>query len=521
MQSAKKRVVALSALSMAAVATLGTTKSAKGVTFNFYYDNVNILSAQDQSGTYQGALVTNVTPSLAAAATFNTAPTVTLQVGQILEFGMDASVTGDTALSVGNQQSSSAGKIPAAIGASELGMQFNSSDATGARLAPLNNGTGTGNNTSTASLNNSPSSAVATGGQTQGSLNDTGSGQGNNTGGAFIPNWNSEIQTGDIETNSGSVGANQTISGGTKAPNTTGVQSATAGEIQELGQFGATATGVANATDFFDSLQFQAVGGAGTTVTLSPFSFTGQDEYWSQTNTSTAASASRWKVESFGTNADVVAAIPQLVVVIAGTTTTSSASPLFSLTTAAPGAAYGSQILNGSGANNGTFTGTGAAQNTLTVVGGSGVYAGAQVTGISGGAGTNQGYVAANGFSPATDKEIFALDVEVNGTQASTSQLNTLIADAGTIGGGLPAGVTVTTVAPAPNPFSSFFDVFVDVNPGIGAAPFLGMDLLSTNDSNLAGYTVSAVAVVPEPMSLGLLALGGVGLMARRNRRKA
>jgi hypothetical protein len=37
----------------------------------------------------------------------------------------------------------------------------------------------------------------------------------------------------------------------------------------------------------------------------------------------------------------------------------------------------------------------------------------------------------------------------------------------------------------------------------------------------LTGYTFTAVSVVPEPMSLGLLALGGVSLMTRRSRRKA
>jgi len=520
MQSAKKRVVALSALSMAAVATLGTTKSAKGVTFGFYYDNMSILSGPDGSPTsgsdYQDGLVTSISNNGSA-----TAPaTVTLQVGQVLEFGMSAAVTGDTAPSAGTQEvvkKVGQGNVPANIGASELGIQINSSDATGANLSPLSH-----SSSSTAYLNMSTSAPKASGDYGGGNFNGTGLGQGSNNGSAtqYIPFWTGEIQKGSV--NGGGVGSNggQTISGGSALANTAGEMTNNPTSIESLGEFGAPSQSISNATDFFDSLQFQAVS-AGT-VTLSPFSNTGQDEYWSQTNTATTAASSLWKVEAFGTNSnDTVLAIPQLVVVIAGATTGSPASPIFSVTTATPGAAYGSQVLNGSGANNGTFTGPGASNSVLTVVGAGGVYAGAQVNGISGGAGTNQGFVEANGFSPATDKEIFALDVEVGGTQASASQLNTLLIDASSIGGGLPVGLTVTTLQPAPDPFGSNFNFFLDVNPGVGSPNFLGLDLLSTNDSNLAGYTVSAVAVVPEPMSLGLLALGGVGLMARRNRRKA
>ena len=56
---------------------------------------------------------------------------------------------------------------------------------------------------------------------------------------------------------------------------------------------------------------------------------------------------------------------------------------------------------------------------------------------------------------------------------------------------------------------------------GPSASDDLGIDLSNSNDPNLTGYTFTAIAVVPEPMSLGLLGIGGVGLMTRRNRRNS
>jgi hypothetical protein len=205
-------------------------------------------------------------------------------------------------------------------------------------------------------------------------------------------------------------------------------------------------------------------------------------------------------------------------------TITPPTSPIFSLTSSAPGSPYGSTITNGAGNLQGTFTGTGASHNKLTVTGGNGSYAFQQATGITDGSGNssgpNQANIEANGFSPATDAEVFALDVEVGGSQASAAQLNTLVTESVT--DGLPAGMTVSTTAPAPNPFANNYNLFLDVNPGLASDVFLGWDLSSSNDANLAGgYTVSAVAVVPEPASLGVLTLAAVGLLARRTRRSA
>jgi GH35 family endo-1,4-beta-xylanase len=198
--------------------------------------------------------------------------------------------------------------------------------------------------------------------------------------------------------------------------------------------------------------------------------------------------------------------------------------PLFSLTTTAPGSGFGSTITNGSGNLQGTFSGSGASQNKLTVSGGSGSYSVQQATGITDGsgsvAGPGQANIEANGFSPAVDQEIFALDVEVGGSQASLSQLNTLISEA--VADGLPSGMTLSTTSPSPDPFASNYNLYVDVNPGLASDVFLGWNLLSSNDANLAGgYTISAVGVVPEPSSLAGLGLATCALMARRTVRRA
>lgn len=182
--------------------------------------------------------------------------------------------------------------------------------------------------------------------------------------------------------------------------------------------------------------------------------------------------------------------------------------------------------LNYPGAVTGTFSP--ATSPTLTISGGSGSYSVAQVTGINGGAGDSVGNVTITSWNPTSDEEIYGVDVEVNASQASLAQLNTLITEIA--GGGIApasAGVTASTTDPTHGNLSgldggSVYNLFLTfAGGGPSATDDLGMDFSSSNDPNLVSYTFNAISVVPEPMSLSLLALGGVGLMARRNGRKA
>jgi len=190
-----------------------------------------------------------------------------------------------------------------------------------------------------------------------------------------------------------------------------------------------------------------------------------------------------------------------------------------------PPANAGNQLKNDppvTGPDQGIFTGPGAASSILNVGVGDGNYALAQVTDINNSAvgglvGDAANYVEADGFRPG-DEELDGFSVDVNGVLATQAQVDTLIAEANAIGGGLPADASLSDTAPLPDPFSSIYNLFLDV-PNSPADKWISWNLSQTNDPNLVGYTITAVAVVPEPMSLGVLAFGGLGLMSRRHRK--
>jgi hypothetical protein len=323
------------------------------------------------------------------------------------------------------------------------------------------------------------------------------------------PSWNGTKKPADVSPGfNGNVGLNGFTTGGN-----TGVTTTTPAGVGQVEQFASSSNTASYgaASDFADSLIYQGM--AAGVVTLAPFVQASGSQYWTLTTPGSTAAASTYTPKTFG-QGDVINSLPVLVIDVI-TTGGGGGHSIVSLaaTAAANATHYGSQV--------GSLTITGSAAAGYTV---------AQVTGLS----STTGNVATSAWNATTDPEIYGVDVKVNGAQATPSQLATLLAAIngtdGVSGVTATAGLAASTTDPTPGHILSSLDtgtttynLFLSFAGGGPSIPLddLGLDLSNANDSNLTGYSFSAVSVVPEPMSLGLLALGGVGLMSRRSRRKA
>jgi hypothetical protein len=513
MQSAKKSTKVLSALTMAAAAA-ASAQMAHAASLTLYYgqeasyansnNGIFVATGYDPTGAntnthnqsqfLSGTVVPQ--PSVAGAPV-----TVTVPVGSYLSMAIDAVLTGNPNAVAGTKQGGDLFTQPSFLGLSALGMTVSSTDLTGTKLTPYSTdtqvettigGLPTYNSTAILNVDSSPAPQAGLG---------TNSGTGYNA----LPNWASVSAPGGVQPNlpgydtapnsSGGVGLGSTSATGGAFPagGNTGANARANGAnfIEAFGSASNTAS-YGNATEFLDSLAFKAL--ATGTVTLSPNVIAGATEYWKSAGNVTVSgkTASNYAATPFG-GGDTITAMPVLVVNIVGPPST------------------GHSLVNYAAAANSLYN---PSIGTLTVTGSNGSYQVAQITGLN----QTTGTVEAKTFTPSTDEEIYALDVLVNGTQANATQLATLVTQINTFNGGSP-GVTATTSSPVPDPFAANYNLFLDPS-GLSDA-FLGVDLSSSNDSLLQGYSFSAIAVVPEPMTLGLLALGGVGLMARRHRRKA
>jgi len=490
MQSAKNRMKVLSALSMAAAATFAA-KSANAASLSLYYGQNTGTSNATSDGIYVGtvapsAATTNLgnLPGGVPQVVSQTAPTtITLPEGEYLSISVNALLTGDANHDSGIVEPTASGSIaqPATLGLSSLGIRVpvSANDANGAILQPVNNGAAYTSFNSVPGFNSW--ATVNTGTTTPG--------------GPDKPQWLGSKSVGDVEQSSGSVAANNQIFGGNSAQQFT----AGASGNQMLTQFSASSAAYGNSTEFFRGLVYQAGSTAGV-VTLSPFADSTATQYWSiLTPAASNGGTTNYQPSYFGTS-DSIGSLPVLVIDVVGTSTGTGTSShaILSLTSAAP-------------------TAYGTSSGTLAVTGSNGKYTLAQITGLS----DVTNYVEATGWNPATDEEIYGLDVLVNGNAANGAQLATLInaINGDSSGDGASAGVSASTTPVGG--FPSSYNLFLTYAAGGTNPDFLGVDLSSTNDSNLAGYSFSEVAAVPEPMTIGLLAVGGVGLMARRNRRKA
>lgn len=477
------------AAAAAAVASGIYAQNAKAVTLTQYYYDVTI---------YSNAALTNPVSSVVIN---QASPVVNLPLGDYLSFGISDILTNNINPAAGNTAGKSKATIaqPTHIGLYSIGYHVLSSDVQGSSLNPNGNAgvRGTLNNGQTAYYSTAQVGVTTIYGVTDpGDVepDPAGTEPGPKTGGDVGMNF--QIFAGGNVITSYNFG------------NTTG-QATLVGFAPTDGSNTASA---ALATPMFTGLSYQGIKNG--TVTLSPI--VSQLAYFVVATTGTGTNSTTYNSQDF-VSGDTIVSLPVLVVNIGTTATTSTptAHPIISLSSSGVQSNYGVQITNGSGVNQGTFsTGT----NVLTVSGSNGKYNVAQVTNIDA---EPTDTVEANGFNPASDIEIYGLDVTTTssgGTQLSAANLATLAADinsSATTGYGYGSSIASTSLTN--DPFPAKYNLFLTFTGLTSGTEFLGFDL--TQDPNIpTGAAVYAVAVVPEPMSLGLLALGGVGLLARRRK---
>jgi hypothetical protein len=162
-----------------------------------------------------------------------------------------------------------------------------------------------------------------------------------------------------------------------------------------------------------------------------------------------------------------------------------------------------------------------AAAAPITLVGSNGGYQAVEVSVAP--AAQTTGELTVTNFNPASDKEIYVLEANSNGTPLTSAQLNQIITDLQTAL--TPTNGTVGLFSSLPSTIQALFhgtyNLEFTLPTGNAIAGATNPDVLAYDFSGyttIPNVTLTAIGVVPEPTGVGVLVLGGLGLMARRRR---
>ena len=439
----------------AAVTATAIPVMASAATVTYTFDSADLEVSTDGGNSFNPVQYTGTL----------TNPVVTVPVGSIFELGVDADVTNNVNAGKGVGYDSVKHNQPTNLGLLQYQVGLTASAPTIAALA--DNGAGQ----TTANIN-----ANFTSNQAAGVLDGMGGTS------ATLGVSGTNIVTGTLVTS--------TVN------------------IAKVGYAGGVAA------EIFNSLEINAVTAGTATFQLTDLD--GGLQYATNTTPGTATPlvGPTYTNTTFNPATDTLGTLPKITLIVGSGTTSPTATPIISLTagTTAP-TGFGTQLTTA----NATFSPATPVANSINVAGANGSYTpGFASVNASGGA--TSGYVQISGFNPAADKEVYALKLDIGGaTVAQTdSRLSTIVTDINAslatdgVTASLLTGTTLGSALPT-------YDIEL-TSTGTGAA----QDILGFNfvgETNIAGVTVTAVAAIPEPASMGLLALGATGLLAGRRRR--
>jgi hypothetical protein len=252
--------------------------------------------------------------------------------------------------------------------------------------------------------------------------------------------------------------------------------------------------GTVTPVQLFTTLRLQTGSGTGSS-TLTVLPYASGTQYVTLKSGTFGTSSATYQAKTFGAG-DSFGAAPTLTVTTLGSV---SANKIISLTSSAP-TGYGSSPAG-----------------SISITGQNGYYTLGSTT-IPTASGTT-GYVVVSAFSPATDKEVYALQLSQNGSSIATTNTTLLSAIVADINASETTGVTASLVTGSYTSTFPGYDILLTANPGIAATDYLGFDF--SQDTTDKGITVTGVAAVPEPATAAGLVLGAAGLLLSRRKNKS